>query len=221
MTGKPATVQQYLDSLPADRRDALEAVRRVILANLGEGYAEGIQYGMIGYFVPHAVYPAGYHCDPKQPLPFASIASQKNHMAVYLCSIYGSEDEQRWLREAWAKSGKRLDMGKACIRFRKIEDLPLDVIGKAIKRMPVKKLIAQYEAVLGRPRGKNKPSAKPAAKKAPTKRGPAKKMPTKKAPPAVAAKKSPRTGAAAAGAKRTSARTTGKTGSAAARRRSS
>ena len=94
-TSKPTTVAQYLAGLPKDRRDALQAIRKVILDNLDTDYAEGIQYGMIGYFVPHSVYPDGYHCDRKQPLPYVSIASQKNHMAVYMFCIYTSEEEQR------------------------------------------------------------------------------------------------------------------------------
>ena len=105
---------------------AIRAVRAVILDNLDDEYEEGMQYGMIGYYVPHRVYPAGYHCDPRQPLPFAGLAAQKNHMSLYLCSAYGDHAEARWLRQAWAKSGKKLDMGKSCVRFRSIDDLPLD-----------------------------------------------------------------------------------------------
>ncbi len=147
MISKPTTVAQYLASLPADRRAAMEAVRKVILANLDGGYEEGIQYGMIGYYVPHSVYPPGYHCDPQQPLPFASLASQKNHMAVYLMCNYCSPKENEWFLEAWAKTGKKLDMGKSCVRFKKLDDLALDVIGKSIARMPAVKFIANYEAV--------------------------------------------------------------------------
>lgn len=133
-----STVAAYLAALPADRREALQTVRQVILKNLPKGYAEGMQYGMIGYFVPHDVYPPGYHCDPKQPLPFASLASQKNHMAVYLYCLYSDEDMLEWFQNAWQKTGKKLDMGKSCVRFKKIEDVPLDVIGKAVKRFPAK-----------------------------------------------------------------------------------
>ena len=132
MQSKATTVEQYLSELPEDRRKAIEAVRQVVLKNLDKDYEEGIQYGMIGYFVPHRVYPAGYHCDPKQPLPFASLASQKNHMALYLMCVYGESDHSKWFQQAWAKSGKKLDMGKSCIRFKKVDDLALDVIGEAI-----------------------------------------------------------------------------------------
>ena len=146
MPTKPASVRDYLASLPAGRRAALEAVRKVILKNLPKGYEEGIQYNMIGYYVPHSVYPSGYHCDPKQPLPFASLASQKNHMAVYLGCVYcDPEGKERFVRE-WKATGRRLDMGASCVRFRKIEDVPLEVLGAAIKRVTVKKYIAFYEA---------------------------------------------------------------------------
>ena len=119
-----------------------------MLKNLDKDYEEGVQYGMIGYYVPHRVYPAGYHCDPKQPLPFANLASQKNHMALYLMCVYGDTDHTKWFKEAWAKTGKKLDMGKSCIRFKKVEDLALDVIGEAIRRVPAKKYVANCEAGL-------------------------------------------------------------------------
>ena len=169
MQSKATTVAQYLSELPAERRAELKQVRRVILKNLDKDYQEGMQYGMIGYSVPHAVYPPGYHCDPKQPLPFTALASQKNHLSLYLGCVYGSPEEEKWFRGAWQKSGKKLDMGKSCIRFKKAEDLPLDVIGEAIRRMPAQKFIAQYEATLGstkKPGAKEKSTARPAKKKA-------------------------------------------------------
>jgi hypothetical protein len=146
MQSKAATVGEYLAGLPDDRRRALEAVRRVVLENLDKDYEEGMQYGMIGYYVPHRVYPAGYHCDPAQPLPFAQLASQKNHMALYLMCVYGNSEHASWFREAWARTGKKLDMGKACVRFKKVEDLALDVIGEAIRRVPARKYIKACEA---------------------------------------------------------------------------
>ena len=148
MISKAHTVDDYLAELPADRRAALQAVREVILENLDGDYEEGMQCGMIGYYVPHRVYPAGYHCDPHQPLPFASLGSQKNHMAIYLMCIYGSPKLAEWFRQAWAKTGKKLDMGKSCVRFKKLEDLPLDVIGQAIARVPAKVFIAHYEVAM-------------------------------------------------------------------------
>jgi len=145
---KAKTVKEYLAELPEDRRAALVAVRKVIRKNLDKDYEEGMQYGMIGYYVPHKVYPPGYHCDPKQPVTFAGLASQKNHMAVYLMCIYGHKEHDQWFRKEWAKTGKKLDAGKSCIRFKKLDDLALDVIGQAIARVPAKKYIAYYESVI-------------------------------------------------------------------------
>src|SRR6478735_9509814 len=116
MQSKAATVDVYLAQLPADRREAIATIRDVIRKNLDADYEEGMQYGMIGYYVPHRIWPAGYHCDPKQPLPFAALASQKNHLAIYLMCVYGNRDHESWFRTAWARTGKKLDMGKSCIR---------------------------------------------------------------------------------------------------------
>ncbi|HEB52752.1 MAG TPA: DUF1801 domain-containing protein [bacterium] len=164
------TVEQYLDGLPLDRRVAIEAVRQVVLDNLGPGFEEGIQYGMIGYFVPHSVYPNGYHCDPRQPLPYLSLAAQKNHFAIYLMGLYMDPDGAAWFERAWRATGKKLDMGRACVRFKKLEDVPLDVVAEAIRRMPAKRYIATYEAAFAgrgpaRSVGKKKAAAKKAAKK--------------------------------------------------------
>lgn len=151
MQSKATTVADYLKSLPEDRRVALEAVRKVMRANLDKGYEECMQYGMIGYVVPHKIFPAGYHCDPKQPVPFAGLASQKNHMSIYLTCMYvdgDGGDRAKKFEAAWKATGKKLDMGKACIRFKKIDDLALDLIGAEIKNMPVKKYLAEYEAVV-------------------------------------------------------------------------
>jgi hypothetical protein len=167
-----ASVQDYLAKIPADRRAAIEAVRETILKNLDADYEEGVQYGMIGYYVPHRLYPAGYHCDPKQPLPFAGLASQKNYMSVYLMCIYLETEHGRWFQQAWAKSGKKIDMGKSCIRFTKLEDLALDVIGEAIRRVPARKYIERYEknlAAHGQLRPKPAAAKKPAPRKAATK----------------------------------------------------
>jgi hypothetical protein len=146
MQSKAKTVAEYLASLPADRRAAIAAVREVILANLDRGFEEGMQYGMIGFFVPHRVFPAGYHCDPKQPLSYAGLASQKDYMSLYLFSVYagGDNGDAAWLRSAWEATGRKLDMGKGCIRFRSIDDVPLAVIAEAIRRVPLQKHIAVY-----------------------------------------------------------------------------
>ena len=145
MQSRAKTVREYLDSLPEDRRRAVQAVCEVVRANLDPAYAEGIGYGMIGWSVPHSVYPAGYHCNPEMPLPFASVASQKHHVSVYLMCVYMDPAHEAWFREAWARTGKKLDMGKGCVRFRRLEDAALDVIGEAVRRVPAKKFIEHYE----------------------------------------------------------------------------
>ena len=149
MQSKATTIDQYLASLPQERRDALLALRKVIHKNLGKGIEERVQYGMIGYCIPHSVYSAGYHCDPTQPLPYAMLASQKNHMALYLMSVYLEKGEEAWFRKAWTASGKKLDMGKSCVRFKRLDDVPLDVVGEAIARTSVEDLVTAYQR--GRP----------------------------------------------------------------------
>ncbi len=188
MQSKAATVAQYLAELAPDRRAAIEAVRQAILENLDDDFEEGMQYGMIGYFVPHRVFPAGYHCDPRQPLPFAGLASQKNHMSLYMMHCYENSEAVRWLSSRFAAAGKKLDMGKCCIRFRKLEDLPLGVIGEAIGRITTADYVAQYETKLRQGRG---PARKPA--------------PTAKKPQSKAAKRSARVKKGAAKAKGTKA----------------
>jgi hypothetical protein len=168
---KATTVQKYLGELPADRRTAIEAVRSIILKNLDPVFEEGMQYGMIGYYVPHKIYPPGYHCDPNQPLPFAGLASQKNYMSVYLGCVYGHEENEQWFRKAWAKAGKKLDMGKSCIRFKKLDDLALDVIGESIRRISAREFIRHYESFLKTARKK---APKKRSQPAPTKRRSAK-----------------------------------------------
>lgn len=166
MQSTATTVDDYIASLPDERRPMVEAVRKVILDNLDGGYSESMQYGMIGYAIPHSVYPAGYHCNPKQPLPFAGIASQKNYVSVYLMGVYvgciGDDEgsEAQWFRDAWAASGKKkLDMGKACVRFKKLDDVALDVIGESIRRIPAQRYIERYQAVLATAlNGRKKPA---------------------------------------------------------------
>jgi len=156
MQSTAKTVTAYLRSLPAERRTALSAVRRVILENLDNDYREGMQYGVIGYYVPHSVFPEGYHADPRQGLPFAALASQKNYMSLYLMGLYcgcepGMEGSAlvQWFRKAWEETGKRLDMGKSCIRFKRLEDLPLAVVGEAIRRVPASRYIEEYRKARG------------------------------------------------------------------------
>ncbi len=148
MPSKATTVEGYLAELPPDRRSAIETVRKVFRDNLGKGYEERMQYGMIGYCVPHSVFPAGYHCDPKQPLPFAGLASQKGHMSLYLMGLYMSPRAREAFETAWKKAGKKLDMGKSCVRFKKIEDLALDVLAATLRSMPCEAFVEQYQSAL-------------------------------------------------------------------------
>ncbi len=142
MRSEATTVEQYLAELPADRRETIETVRSVILENLPDGYVESMNWGMIAYEVPLETYPDTYN---KQPLAFAALASQKNHMAVYLAGIYISDDARDEFEKAYRATGKRFDVGKSCVRFRKLEDLPLDLIGETIASVPVDRLIARVE----------------------------------------------------------------------------
>ena len=146
MTSDAKTVAEYIESLPEDRKAAISKVRAVIRKNLPNGFAEVMQYGMIAYVVPHKLYPPGYHTDPKQALPFAALASQKNNMAIYLMTVYQDPALEKWFRAQYAGRGLRLDMGKSCIRFKKLEQVPLDVIGEVIAKVPVADYIARYES---------------------------------------------------------------------------
>jgi hypothetical protein len=148
MPTNAATVTEYLQSLPPDRQLAMGAVRDVILANLPAGYEEMMTYGMIGYVVPHRLYPAGYHCDPRLPLAMANLGSQKNHLSLHLMTVYGDPAVEQWFRAAWLATGKKLDMGKACVRFKRAEDVPLAVVGELIARVPVSEYIARVERML-------------------------------------------------------------------------
>ena len=140
MRSDATTVDEYLDGLPPDRRDAIERVRETVLAHLPDGYEEQMLYGMISYVVPLDVYPTTYN---GQPLALVSLANQKSYMALYLMCVYG-EGEERF-REEYRKTGKRLDMGKSCVRFRSLEDLPLDLVGRTIASMPLRDFVAHYE----------------------------------------------------------------------------
>ena len=140
MRSDAADVDAYLSELPDERRAAVAAVRAVILERLPPGLEEGIQYGMIGYYVPLERFPDTYN---GQPLSAAALASQKRHIALYLMGVYGDEDSR--FREQWQATGKKLDMGKSCVRFRRLDDVPLDVVGEAIARTSVESLIAAHE----------------------------------------------------------------------------
>lgn len=146
MQSKAATPEEYLDSLPEDRKEAMMQLRKVIKKNLPKGFKEAMSYGMIGYGVPHSIYPPGYHCDPKQPLPFMCIASQKNFVALYHMGIYADPELLKWFSDAYARvvPGK-LDMGKSCIRFKKMEQIPYQLIGELSGKVTPEDWIAIYE----------------------------------------------------------------------------
>ena len=143
MQSKAKTVKEYLDSLPEERRSAIAAVRNVILKNLPKGYEEAMNYGMICYQVPFSVLPKTYN---NQPLCYAALASQKNFMTVYLMGVYVHKPTEKWFRDSFKAAGKKLDMGGSCVHFKKTDDLPLDVIGQAIARIPIEKYVAAYHA---------------------------------------------------------------------------
>jgi len=146
MQSTAATVEEYLNSLPDDRKAAMEQIRAVLLKNLPKGFKETMGYGMMGYVVPHSLYPAGYHCSPELPLPFISIASQKNFIAVYHMGIYADPALLEWFTAEYPRHCKsKLDMGKSCIRFKKLNDIPYDLIGTLAGKMTVADWIALYE----------------------------------------------------------------------------
>jgi uncharacterized protein YdhG (YjbR/CyaY superfamily) len=142
MRSEASTVEAYLAELPDDRREAIAAVRAVVLENLPDGYVESMRWGMITYEVPLETYPDTYN---KQPLMFAALASQKNHMGVYMMGIYISDDARDEFEKAYRATGKRFDVGKSCVRFRKLEDLPLELIGETIASVPVDRFIGRVE----------------------------------------------------------------------------
>ena len=149
MQSKAPTVDQYLSEIPAERQDAVNKLRKVIKKNLPKGFKEDMGYGMIWYGIPHSLYPAGYHCDPKQPLPFMGLASQKNSINLYHMGLYADPKLLDWFTKTYAKTvpGK-LDMGKSCIRFKKPEQIPYDLIGELCSKMTPQDWIKLYESNL-------------------------------------------------------------------------
>lgn len=150
MQSAATTPDEYCDQLPEERKESMLKLRKEINKNIPKGFKEGMGYGMVGYCVPHSIYPAGYHCDPKLPLPFMSLASQKNFIAVYHMGIYMDQTLMDWFTAEYAKQvpGK-LDMGKSCIRFKKPENIPYKLIGELASKMTVNDWIEKYESVLG------------------------------------------------------------------------
>ncbi|RZJ67990.1 MAG: DUF1801 domain-containing protein [Flavobacterium sp.] len=145
------TPQEYLEAIPEDRNEPISKLRDIINKNIPKGFEEGINYGMLGWYVPHSTYPAGYHCDPKQPLPFLGIASQKNFIALYNSAIYADKEIHDWFVAEYPKYVKtKLDMGKSCIRFKKPENIPYELIGELVSKMTPEQWITIYESTLKR-----------------------------------------------------------------------
>ena len=145
------TPQEYIEALPQERKEIINRIREVILKNLPDGFEEVIGYGMLGYVVPHSLYPKGYHCDPKVPLPFINLASQKNFVALYHMGVYGDTKLLDWFVSEYPKHCKtKLDMGKACIRFKKMDDIPYLLIGELSAKMIPKQWIEICEKVIKR-----------------------------------------------------------------------
>lgn len=151
MQSKAPTVDAYISEIPEDRQQAMNELRKVIKKNLPKGFQECMNYGMIGWVVPHSKYPAGYHCNPKDPLPFMGLASQKNSINFYHMGIYSDPKLLKWFTEAHAKaSPKKLDMGKSCVRYKKPEDIPFKLIGELVSKISPDEWIAAYEKMLKR-----------------------------------------------------------------------
>lgn len=146
MQSKAATPEQYLAELPDDRKEAMQKIRNAIKNNLPNGFEEVMSYGMLGYVVPHSIYPDGYHCTPKLPLPFINLASQKNNISLYHMGVYGDENLLNWFVAEYAKQAKsKIDMGKGCLRFKKMDDIPFDLIGELATKISVDDWIVIYE----------------------------------------------------------------------------
>lgn len=146
---KASTPEEYIAQLPDERQPVMRELREVIINNLSDGFSEHMNYGMIGYVVPHDVYPDGYHCKPSDPLPFMSIASQKNFIAVYHMGIYANRDLMDWFVAEYPKHcNTKLDMGKSCIRFKKIDQVPMDLIGQLTSKMSSEEWIELYESAI-------------------------------------------------------------------------
>jgi uncharacterized protein YdhG (YjbR/CyaY superfamily) len=149
MKYKAQNPEEYIAQLPEERIEAVERLRKVILNNLPKGFVEQMSYGMPGYIVPHSEYPDGYHCDPKLPLPFMSFASQKNFVSLYHMGIYADPELMKWFTEEYPKHCKtKLDMGKSCIRFKKVDQIPFDLIGELVGKMSMQQWIDIYETAI-------------------------------------------------------------------------
>lgn len=184
MQSQAKTVAAYLKELPPDRRAAIAAVRQVVLENVDrETVQETMGYGMIGFSIPHRVFPQGYHCDPSMPVPYIGLASQKQYMSLYLMGVYGGSDEERFLRDGFAKAGLRIDLGKCCLRFKRLEDLDLDVVAQTIRRLPAREYLARYVASVSKTAWKTSAASKGAGTKPGTRKPAAGKSAARKAAP--------------------------------------
>jgi len=151
MQSTAKTPDEYIASLPPDRKEAVSKLREVILKNLPPGFEETMGYGMLGYVVPHSLYPKGYHCNPKVPLPYMNLGSQKNFIALHAMCVYGNSKLLDWFVSEYPKHCKtKLDMGKACIRFKKMDDIPYELIGKLASKFTVQQWIENCEKVVNR-----------------------------------------------------------------------
>ena len=149
MQSNAETVDQYINELPEERKEAVQKLRTLIKENLPEGFVEEMNYGMIGYVVPHSIYPKGYHVNPEIPLPFINVASQKNHIAVYHMGLFTDEPLLKWFTTDYPKyATRKLDMGKSCVRFKKPEHIPFELIGQLASKMTVDEYINLYESQL-------------------------------------------------------------------------
>ena len=147
MTSKATTVDEYINAAPDDRKEALQKLRNVILDNLPEGFQECISYGMIGYVIPYSIYPKGYHCSPELPLPFLSFASQKNSINIYHMGMYANPELYNWFVSEYPKhSSQKLDIGKSCLRIKKPENIPFELIGELVKKISTSDWITLYES---------------------------------------------------------------------------
>nr|WP_315211230.1 DUF1801 domain-containing protein [uncultured Flavobacterium sp.] len=147
MQSTAKSIEAYLEEIPEDRKDAFTKLRETILENIPKGFVEQMSYGMIGYVVPHSIYPGGYHCEPKLPLPFVNIASQKNFIALYHMGIYAKPELLKWFVSEYPKHSKqKLDMGKSCIRFKKMDQIPFDLIAELVQKMSIDEWITCYES---------------------------------------------------------------------------
>ena len=148
MQSSAISIEAYLEEIPNERKEAFTKLRQTILANIPKGIVEQMSYGMIGYVVPHSIYPDGYHCEPKLPLPFINIASQKNFIALYHMGIYANPELLNWFVSEFPKHSKqKLDMGKSCIRFKKMDQIPFELIAALLQKMPIEEWITCYESI--------------------------------------------------------------------------